>query len=233
MPSIDIGTFAERPAFARTNTPWITNPQAELINGLCSPHAKAFPRFDWLPRQHRPALQEACNKAFFVVKDYVETLLFEKLTDAEKGVFLAIQRKTLRFNKLMETINRKAFYQGHLDSDGTLKLNIHGNIMLPPSVPNCSAVSKGVNGLLNKRLISRMDCAHPDRDQRVYSAGPLQKIIPCFVLAAHSYFLDQAEGEQSEIDTIGQAFADEVFTSFEAFKRENGLEWVFDRHSGG
>ncbi|MBY5826579.1 hypothetical protein [Rhizobium leguminosarum] len=233
MTFTDIGTSAGRSAFTRTTTPWTTNPQAELINSLCSLNDKIFPRFDWLPRRHRPAFREACNKAFFVVKDYVETLLFEKLTDAEKGVFLAIQRKTLRFNKLMETISRKAFYQGHVELDGTLKLNIHGNIMLPPSVPNCSAVSKGVNGLLKKRLISRMDCAHQDRDQKVYSAGPLEKIIPCFVITAFNFFSEQTEGEQSEIDTIGRAFADEVFASFDTFIRENGLEWAFDRHSGG
>ncbi|TBC51041.1 hypothetical protein [Rhizobium ruizarguesonis] len=214
---------------ARSTNPWITNPQAELLNGLCSGKEAAFPRFTWLPRKHRGVFMEACSHAFFVVKDHVETLMFEKLTDAEKGVFLTIQRKTLRYNKLMETIGRKAFYQGHCEQDGTLKLNAMRNVMLPPGVPNCSAVSKGVNGLLKKGLISRMECSRADSEQKVYSAGPLEIIVPLFFDEAYLHFLERIDGAT---DQIGNSFLEQLYSSFGPFMQENSLEWIHIRQFG-
>ncbi|MDR9772420.1 hypothetical protein RJJ65_07085 [Rhizobium hidalgonense] len=221
MSFIDTHTGMPAGYTARSAT-WTTNSQAELLNDLCSGKEAKFTRFTWLSRKYRETFMEGCTQAFYVVKDYAETLLFEKLTDAERGVMLTIQRKTLRYNKLMETISRKTFYLGHCERDGTLKLNAMGNVMLPPGVANCSAVSKGVNGLLAKGLISRMECSHADRQEKVYSAGHLEVIVPRFANEAIGYLYEKI-GDCPEARVIHEGLCRELATTFAFVAQENSF----------
>jgi hypothetical protein len=130
-------------------------------------------------------LSDACQKAFYKVKDYVERrrFCFRNLTQAEFGVLLTIERKTLSYSKLFEKLPRRFFWQGEIDrDDGSLRLNDNRIERLPPSVADESTLSKGMEGLLFKGWISKSTADEgPGGHSMVYSAVPINLILQVLV----------------------------------------------------
>ncbi|MGZ2381195.1 hypothetical protein ACVIDN_002558 [Rhizobium brockwellii] len=158
---------------------WVTNPGAHFMNSLCPPGT--FPQLAGLNCDEHVMLKDACHKAFYKVKDYVERrrFSFRDLTQAEFGVLLTIERKTLSYSKLFEKLPRRFFWKGEIDrDDGSLRLNDNRIERLPPSVADESTLSKGMEGLLLKGWISKSTADEgPGGHSMVYSAAPIEVVL--------------------------------------------------------
>jgi hypothetical protein len=183
---------------------WTTCPEAEFFNSLCpvsSPRMWVFgadiPDVRQTDRE-TAILEEIFADAFSCLRHRWQRYDFDapaKLTRYEQIVWKMVYRRTLFYGKLLEKIPRRFFIKGVLRQDdddrvedkfdeytqdvSEYKLDRFGFAVLPNAGLDTGDLSKGINGLLEKRWISRFESLpHASfGTSRIYAPLPMNECV--------------------------------------------------------
>jgi hypothetical protein len=225
---------------------WTTRPDVELVNALCPGGKYQFPNFPWLiggdldgihfDGDYRGELPRLFAKGFYRVRDTYwasQMRLQDKLGKYERKTLIAIERRTLRFGKLMEKIPSRLFSDGEIDP-GTRELRMarDGFPIMEPAVPDNGALSKASRGLLTKGIITKI---RSDRHSAtidassIYSALPIDEALRLLVRNA----FDAATDERVFDQRIRRRIFERIWSELQLYCTALLSEAVQPRDRGG
>lgn len=182
---------------------WRTRRDVEFLNALHPRAGRQFPDFGSLGEELR-LLPDACEAGFRAVVARWESALFSgpsEITRREMKVWLAIERRTLKFGKLIEKIPERHFLEGLRDDQGNLCVGRDGEIILPPTgISDRRNLYATIESLLEKRAISRFKSEKHFFFGQSYMYSPInaRDMLSIFMQKTAKVFISTNENFESE-----------------------------------
>ncbi|MFC0805468.1 hypothetical protein ACFHWW_08345 [Ensifer sp. P24N7] len=176
---------------------WFTNGGAEFLNSLCPNGQFPFPDFDCLEAGERGLLEEACTYGFNTFKESWNGGIFDRFkefTVAEQRILAVVERKTLRFGKLLEKIPRKTFLLG---DDGTDRFGLP---LISKTGLDEAGLTRGLRALAGKGAIARVRADQFNGRERsnVFGVFPLTGMLQIFFIGLENKIFEfQQNGKLS------------------------------------